>query len=379
LLSSYKCRCRVMAEHQSKEAEIQNQKRIRFRSAYDLCAAPVVSNWLIKHFMTVGTGVIFGEPGTMKTFCALDIGLSVASNINWQGNEIRKTGAVFYIAGEGISAFNRRIKAWSIKNNQDLAGVPFYVSDRAAQLLDDSFQIIQAIDELQFENDAEPILIVIDTLSRNFGSGDESSTEDMARFVAVIDAILARYRGCTVLIVHHTGLSNKDRSRGSSVLIGAVDFEYKISKQADGTRIFTCIKEGKDFEKPAPIYFKPEIITLDGWHDPDDGEVLTSVVLVRTDGVVADTTKPLTGPRKITYDALVSIGGEKVHVKAWRKATYLANVSTKDSPDAKRKAFDRALKELHGDGLVDTDGADYWWIKPDNGQIPDNVRTCPET
>lgn len=371
-LSDYivKENARLVAECQAKEAEIQNTKRFHFRSAFDLCAAPVESNWLIKNYMTSGMGMIFGEPGSMKTGVALDVGLSVASLIDWQGNNIRKSGPVYYIAGEGISAFNRRIKAWSIRNQCDLVDIPFYVSDRAAQFLDDPQQVIHAIDELQFENNDEPVLIIIDTLSRNFGSGDESLTKDMARFVYIIDeAIRSRYQ-CTVLIIHHSGLTEKERSRGSSALRAAVDFEYQLSKKADGTRVLKCTK-AKDFEEPQPICFKPEIITLDGWVDPDDGEVMTSFVLVRTDGVMADT-KPLTGTRKIVYDALVSIGDDKVHVKSWREASYSAGISSPtSSQDAKRKAFDRALKDLHFEGLVDTDGSDYWWIKPDTGQNPD--------
>ena len=40
--------------------------------------------------------------------------------------------------------------------------------------------------------------------------------------------------GCTILIVHHTGHSNKDRARGSSVMLyGALDAEFKVAEWGD--------------------------------------------------------------------------------------------------------------------------------------------------
>ena len=48
-------------------------------------------------------------------------------------------------------------------------------------------------------------MIVIDTLARNFGAGNENSTEDMNRFVASIDRYLREEFGSAILLVHHTG------------------------------------------------------------------------------------------------------------------------------------------------------------------------------
>lgn len=68
----------------------------------------------------------------------------------------------------------------------------------------------------------KPQLIVVDTLARNFGEGDENNTADMNAFVAAMDDLRSRYPGSTVLVVHHTGHAEKGRSRGSMAFKGAL-------------------------------------------------------------------------------------------------------------------------------------------------------------
>lgn len=363
-------------EQETSGDEKQKVSGFHFRSVSDLCAAPTTTKWLIKNYLDAeALAELFGDSGSMKSFVAVDTGLSIAILRDWHGHEVRSNGAVFYIAGEGFSGINRRIKAWSIYHDVALQDIPFFVSDRAAQFLDDPTQVLMAVDDLRSAN-GEPILIIIDTLSRNFGSGDENSTQDMARFINVIDDLRNRYH-CAVLIVHHSGLTATDRARGASALRAALDWEYRLQKKADGTLILTCTK-CKDHEEPDPICFEPEIITLEGWVDPDDCEVMTSCVMVRTDSdSKPDDSKPLTGPRKIAYDAFVSIGKEKVHIDTWRDAAYSAGISTAPSIEAKKKAFQRALTDLREKGYIETKD-NLWWLG-DKGQQRDIVGTCPKT
>ena len=65
-------------------------------------------------------------------------------------------------------------------------------------------------------------LVIIDTLARSMGAGDENSSQDMGAFIAACDQI-RRATGATVLIVHHSGKSSNAGARGSSALLGAVD------------------------------------------------------------------------------------------------------------------------------------------------------------
>lgn len=334
--------------------------RFHFVSAGDLCLEPRPTKWLIKHYLDAGSlGCLFGEPGAMKSFLGIDMGLCIAARQDWHEIPVRMHGPVFYIAGEGHGGIRRRTRAWSIYHGIDLQGVPFFVSDRPARFLDaeGAAEVTQAVEDLVLEH-GEPVLIIIDTLNRNFGPGDENSTSDMTSFISTIDEHLRCRYQCAVLIIHHSGLATTERARGASALRASLDWEYRMSKNADGARILTCTKT-KDHTEPPALAFIPEEITLDGWTDPDDGEVMTSCVLCMTEATPDK--KPLKGNTKIAFDALVSLGVYS-HIDAWRDAAYSSGISATSSREAKKKAFQRAVRDLLDAGYVETED-DYYWPK----------------
>ncbi len=341
-----------------------------FVQVQDLCIPPISTPWVVKGYLDKGSlCCIFGESGSMKTFLSTDFGLSIAASLKeWHGNPIRVSGPVFCIIGEGFSGMNCRIKAWAIHHNVNLDGVPFFISNRPARFLEKegTVELVQAVDELIKEH-GTPVLVVIDTLNRNFGPGDENSTADMTRFICAIDdALRSRYQ-CAVLIIHHTGLTATERARGASALRAALDWEYRLQKNANGSRTLTCTK-AKDHAEPEPISFMPEEITIEGWIDPDDGEVMTSCILRPSEGVSRES-KPLKGARKIAFDALMEAGsGEPSHIDKWREYAYASGISPTSSIEAKKKAFQRAVSDLREAGYVETIN-DLWWPKKDRRDI----------
>lgn len=365
-----------------------------FLSVDELYSSAKPIEWVIKGILDVNSlSMLFGDPGCMKSFAAIDIGLCVATEQVWHGRPVRKPGPVFYIAGEGFAGLSRRIKAWEIDRTVSLKNASFFVSDRPAQFLDadSALDVVAAVDELQ-KLHGTPVLIIIDTLNRNFGPGNESDTADMTRFVSTIDANLRCRYQCAVLIVHHTGLTEKHRARGSIALNGALDWEYRLSQDAGGIRTLTNTKV-KDHEAPPPISFRPEVIELEGWVDPDDGRTMTSCVLRRVEGAVQGKEKALTGAKKVAFDALVTAidrsgvagtpgtsqeGHRIVHIDLWREAAYAASISTSTEKEAKKKAFGRAINDLRDGGWIGTNN-DYWWSMRDTGQGRDKAGTCPGT
>lgn len=360
---------------------VQPKHGFHFLSVSELYSRPKPT-WLIKPYLDVGTlAVLFGEPGSFKSFVAIDQGLCIASGSNWHGCPVRQ-GTVFYIVGEGSSGIGCRIRAWEMAHGIDLKKTPFFVSDRAARLLESmsAVEVSAAVEKLRRLH-GEPALIIVDTLSRNFGPGDESTAYDMGRFVSAIDEHLRiRYR-CTVQIIHHPGLAAKDRVRGSSVLTAATDWEYRLSKEAGGKVLLTCTKT-KDHNPPPPITFLREIITLDGWAE-EDGDLMTSCIMVDTETVgQGKMYKPLTGARKVAFDTLRAVikesGKESVHIDVWRERAYALGISTSTERDTKKRVFNRAVSDLCEWGWIDTLN-DFWWPVRDTGQGRDNTGTCPGT
>lgn len=364
-----KCNEIVVAENIEPNAQT-SPRGLQFRSAYVLTQIPPKANWLIKSYIdTCSLIQLFGEPGSMKSFLAIDIGLCIASGHDWHNSPIRKKGLVFYIVGEGFAGLSKRLKAWSLANNVELNEIPFFISDRPMQVLDpcNVKEVIEAIEELKNQH-GQPVLVIIDTLNRNFGPGDENQTEDMTAFVNCIDvAIRLRYE-CAVLIVHHSPLNDSGRARGSSALRGALDWEYCLTKQGDTRKLSTT--KVKDYEPPPEIYFKPKTILLNGWVDEESGEIMTSCVLEKmdtdTDAIGRTKIAKLKGSQKVAFDCLLKLResssclqAEGIHINTWRDAAYKAGISPAGSGEANKKAFQRAVKDLRDRGCVEANN-DYW-------------------
>lgn len=226
---------------------------------------------------------LFGQSAHGKSFIALDMSLSIATGTEYHGRKIRE-GLVIYIAGEGQTGLKKRIKAWQLYHDIDIQkdALPFYISRTAADFynIGSASDVAEAVYEVADEHIGNPVLVVIDTLARNFGAGNENSTEDMTQFLRHIDyAIKDRY-GCAVMLIHHTGHTNKDRARGSYALKAALDCEYLVSK--DGSDIIQVKNtKMKDDEPPTPIIFTTKKIELP-W-TKGNGDFETSLILEASD------------------------------------------------------------------------------------------------
>lgn len=238
-------------------------------------------DWLVDDYLEADSlAQFFGDPGCGKSFVAIDIACSVATGTPWHGREVRQ-GAVFYIAGEGHNGLARRLRAWQDGKGIELSGAPIWKSTHAAQLYDatEAALVSEAIRSLSDSCGVTPSLIVIDTLARNMGA-DENSTEDMNAFIAHLDMYLRRPWNCTVIVVHHSGAQDKDRSRGSTALRGALDAEYKVELDGTSAQIRVTPKKMKEAEMPAGIVFQLTQIELpikDRRGDPVKGAHLVSL------------------------------------------------------------------------------------------------------
>jgi hypothetical protein len=368
----------ILAQTQEREAveqgaELTQACGFRFLSLAEALAAPAPPAWLIRDYLERDTlAVLFGEPGSMKSFLALDMGLCIASGQPWHGTKVSR-GPVCYIAGEGFRGLLKRIQAWCRHWHLSPESLPFAVSRESVQFLDQaSADAVTAAVEKMASEHGTPSLVIVDTLSRCMG-GDENATADMTAFVAALDRLRARFN-CSVLVVHHSGLADKTRFRGSTALHGACDWEYSLSKDGE-TRKLHCTK-AKDFDAPPDMHFEPEQVGT-GWTDPETGQEITSCVLRNVDAP-AKPEKPmkLSTRNRIALDALAKVcaGDGKAHIDLWRQEAYRAGVSPSAAQDSKRKAFKRAVEELRDLGRVDCSDDHYWPMPGQAGQMPDMSR-----
>lgn len=273
---------------------------------------------------------VFGDPGGGKSFVAIDIACSIATGTPWHGHQV-KQGAVFYIAGEGHNGLARRFKAWELGNGISLNDAPIFKSHRAAQLYDttDAAMVAQSIKSLVESSGLSPSMIVIDTLARNMG-GDENSTQDMNDFIQNLDTYLRQSYKCCVMVVHHSGAMDKDRSRGSTALRGALDAEYKVQLDPGSKTITFEPKKMKDAEMPQAKSFGITQVDLpisDKNGDPVKGAYLTAVDLSGLMGKVQKKRKLTTSQRQcleaitLLQKSMLDAGNtEPVTDDEWRKS-----------------------------------------------------------
>lgn len=293
----------------------------------------------------------FGEPGCGKSFWAIDLVACLATGKAFHGRAVKR-GVVVYIAGEGHNGLRRRLEAWQRHHGIGLDGAPLFISRRPAQFLDSASAraVADAVDEV-VAAEGPPVLIVVDTLARNFGPGDENSTAEMGAFVAAMDDLKARYPGCAVLIVHHSGHADKNRARGAMALKGALDAEFAVSKTGDAITLTST--KMKDAPEPPPMIFTLQSVEIGRTRA---GEPITSAVLIEAEAATIRPARMSPALRRAldTFVAAKRRAGSAddpaagVSIEDWRAVFY--EMSTADTPEAKRKDFERKRKALVENG-----------------------------
>jgi hypothetical protein len=239
-------------------------------------------NWLVEGLIEIGsTGVIFGDPGTYKSFVTLGMSSAVSVGAKWCGRKTQK-GGVLYIAGEGQRGIGRRLLAHEqFHGINGEEGIIELTNQAVQMLLNDYYKALQElIEDFRKRHGAYPALIVLDTLARNMG-GNENSTEDMSEFIARVERL--GDKDTAKIILQHTGHDNKQRPRGSIALTAAADQEYRLSRDTNiplSSATLHCTKM-KDADEPGDIVLKPELIELGA---DDNGKLITSLALRQLSG-----------------------------------------------------------------------------------------------
>ena len=220
--------------------------------------------WLIDGVLPAGAfSALYGPPGSFKSFIALDIAHAIATGTAWMDREVNEAGAVLYIAGEGFGGIGARIKALKIHHRTE-SGAPIYVVRHQLNLrssIEDFNALVLAIEQLVQQSGIEFKQIVIDTLARAFGGGNENSSEDMGAFIVACGRIQEIVQGAGLMILHHSGKDATKGLRGHSSLLGAVDTELELLRFEDSMKGIVTISKQKDGADNDRIGF--EMVTVE--------------------------------------------------------------------------------------------------------------------
>jgi hypothetical protein len=232
----------------------------------------------------LGTGefsVIVAKPGTAKSVLAVDIGCHIAADQTWHGRKV-KPGLVVFFAAERKKLTERRIAAWRKKHGVEK--IPFVVVGGKLDLttgLVDAEALAKTIQELEAKSGYSCVLIILDTVTRTFGPGDQNQSKDMGRYIQSVDA-LNKATGAHIAAIHHSPWS-EERGKGAIDLDGAVDVSFGVTASGTGpAKQFTLTCTGSnDGEEGVITTFKLESIPLG---IDDKGVETTAPVVIEAEG-----------------------------------------------------------------------------------------------
>lgn len=198
--------------------------------------------WLVeRHFHRKTFTVIYGAPGSYKSFLALELAMAVATGTPFLGMFSTKKMPVLYVAAEGAAGTKRRAMGW-VKDRGFGEDADLRVIDCSVDLTDLDREGLEDLATVIKEDlRATPGLVIIDTLARCM-DGDENTSQDMGKFISVCDAIRERTEA-VILVVTHTGKEVDRGARGSSALLGAADTMIHVEREADLSIAVRCAKQ----------------------------------------------------------------------------------------------------------------------------------------
>jgi len=220
--------------------------------------------WLVENVIGVGDlGMLWGAPGSGKTFVALDLIMACVCEIEgvqWGDSfQVMRPLKIAYCASEGHGGLKARFAAAVQRWN-----IPEAVINERLRIFEDAPQLYNNKSLHNAESFGRHFeestgwggcdLLILDTFHGCTYGANENDAQDAGVILGDAKAI-QRELDCAIFFVHHANKSNT-AERGSSAFKGALDIQIQVSEDGDGVHKMTCTK-AKDAEM-----FKPHIFVL---------------------------------------------------------------------------------------------------------------------
>jgi hypothetical protein len=351
------------------EKEAKPAKIVTIEAWDDIQDEPV--EWLIHGILPKRSfTALYGPPGSFKSFIALDMAEAIATGRPWMGNEIEQQGAVLYICGEGFGGMGARIKACQLHHSTP-KGAPIYVIRHQLNLrssAEDFNALMIAVVQLVETTGIEFQLLVIDTLARAFGGGNENDSDAMGAFITSMGKI-QEFLTCALMVLHHSGKDLAKGLRGHSSLLGAVDTQLEILRfedQAKGVISLTKQKDGQDGIRIGFEMTEVEISSSSLGFDP-----VVSLAVSASDEALNTNTKTTKGHagngknQRLEMLCLETVVKSKgvikfidkkqrvaVNLEEWRQELWAKMGCTDEDRNTFKTAWSRAKTRLQDAGLI---------------------------
>jgi len=330
--------------------------------------------WLTDSLMPeVGVGLLSGQWDTFKTFLGLDLAAAVLTGGTFMGRQVLRSGGVLWLAAEGQSQVPVRLQALKSKHGLDVGqfawikSCPLLMKPAAHDELRAIF--LEAKKQYQERHGLPLTLAIIDTLGAAAGWKDENNTADAQAIMRMLLS-LAREIGFCIVVVDHFGKIVDTGTRGASPKEDLSDFviavlgDRDLSGEVRNTR--ATVRKVRGATTGEIVLFSPSTVTLDSgssscvinWQEgqapvkPPKNRWPKSLQVFRTalDNVLATDGQKIR-PSPDTLE-LTAVDLDRVREEFYRLYILSEGGDEKNKQEARRKAFQRAVKEAQNNGLM---------------------------
>lgn len=348
--------------------------RMRVLTLADAANAPTRAYLLHGLLATGEFSLWWGPPKCGKSFFLLRLGFGLALGLDAWGRRAKHC-RVLYVAAEGEGGFAGRILA--LQSELGEPGDAFqYIAQRAelGPPGGDLEDVAAAAKAMRAD------LIVIDTLARTFGQGDENAARDMGGFVANVDR-LREETGAHVAVIHH-GRKDGGDARGSGALAGAADLIVKVERGGEGQPNRAEVMAAKDDVDGTVLPFRLRVVELGS---DSDGEPRRTCIAEEAEGGTrrgpslprtARTARAMLEdvinkrgadlPRTPDYPTSAFRGAKE---SDWRAECEARRLSTSDDPKNRARTFRQAFQQLRDAGLVAVRDEWVWVVRREDEDL----------
>jgi hypothetical protein len=229
-------------------------------------------DWVIEQLFSSGTvNLVYGEPGTKKTWAMLDAATCVALGQPWLDMPTNQ-GVVLLVDEESGSRRLARRLGDVLRGHNAGQETPIAWVSLAC------FNFLQAEDLLRLKRmiaESGARLVVIDALADVMLGGDENTVKDTEPVFHGLRTV-ACATGAAIVVIHHSNRAG--RYRGSSAILGVVDLALEVSSKPDSPNVdFETVKvrDGEPLKFAAAAHFSDGLFRMTPTITRTPGEILS--------------------------------------------------------------------------------------------------------
>jgi len=229
--------------------------RLRIYSAWEALSAPPQLDWCIETlFNRPSLNLIVGDPGSKKTYLALDLAVCVAMGLPWLGLAAHAAPVLIVDEESGLSRLWARLHT-ALRGHKAERQTPIYFISLPGFDLRSQADTQILIEQVLATNAG---LLILDPLAQILHGGDENSALSVLPVFANLRRV-SETCNAAILVLHHT--NKQGIFRGSTSISASVDHMLAVDSHPESSIIHLHTLKARDLQPVSIVaraHFQPD-------------------------------------------------------------------------------------------------------------------------